>query len=321
MCALVVVLAPGCERDKPEGTHAPQTAEPAPEPKPESESEPKPKPKPQPTPEPEPEPQALFAAVDLSQAPEVVAAALAEDWCRHGGESFRPPPAPGAAPDDDYPPQVECCEDFEIEIRDRQQAGGLNATLFNIDAAYYEARDLLLLQTESDAALVQLHHEVEDESGEGAVWRQRFADIELRDVTGTSTPEWIATSSYTGGDNFEADRCYRTNDDALYLIVCSAGEQGFACFETRVRSMQVVEPRSKDQLYDCTDNPGDLDPRSVSGYDQRFELRRDTLVLRRNKNTKVDEPDEPPHTGSVPLTSLFEDEALAVGVFEYDDDE
>jgi hypothetical protein len=269
----------------------------------------------EPVAEPPAEPPPSFAGIDLTRAPELVGADLAAHWCERGGASFRPPAKSDAEKDDEYPWRLEDCAEIEVELREAKQAEGVRATILSIDAGGLELRELLLLQTKDHSAWVSLRHVLHDESGEGGTHVTTYADVELRDVTGTPTPEWIGAIQSQGGDSFEADRCYSHDDDTRDLIICSERTEGFACASVRVRALSVIAPRSKDMLDDC-DTPGsELDPAQTEGYALEATLRRDELVLTPSKQ-KIHEPSEPPYAGKVPLATLFDEDPLAVGVFE-----
>ncbi len=264
-------------------------------------------------PEPSVEP-TLFAGIDLTRDPTRVGEDLAKHWCERGGEAFRPPAKPGEAADEDYPFRLANCGEVTVKRQHHHQDSGLTATLFTLDAVY-ESRELVLLQTETHAALVELDHDLDDTSGmAGTVWRELLS-VELRDLTGSSTPEWIAEVRESGGDNYEADRCYATEADARDLIVCSETTEGFACFDTVYHSTRESEPRPASELGECDMARKDLEPRSMSGYAMTVALRRDTVVFSRSK-TKIHEPGDPPYVGEVAMPTLFAEAELAVGVFE-----
>jgi hypothetical protein len=260
----------------------------------------------------------LFAGVSLLGDPALVAAALAKRWCEHGDDSFRPPASGPVAPGDDYPARLGSCADVKITQHRRHESEGLTATLFSLSAVL-ENRELLLLQTAKNAALFELDRRREDESGEaGAVWREHLS-IELRDVTGTATPEWIATTRERGGDSYEADHCYANTYEFRTLIVCSESEPGFRCFLAPYRKTYESAPRPEPGE-DCGP-AAKLEPPSTTGWALTVEVRRELAVFEVDGSVKLKgkglEANNPfARTGEIPLASLFADAALPVGVLE-----
>jgi hypothetical protein len=243
-----------------------------------------------------------FVAAD----PQRVAAELAQQWCRRGGEAFRPPAGAGQATDDDYPPRLSACTDVAVRERRRDGAGDLSATSFVLEAGG-ETRELLLLQTRKGAAVFELDHQLPDTSGDGATWYWEYLDVELRDVTGTSTPEWIARIGVTGGDSYEADRCFATADDQRRLVLCGETATGIACFDAPYHATTQLQPR--ENLSEC-ELPRDELQTTTSGYETTVEIRRDAIVFTPTP-AQPDEPTPPPHVAEVPIATLFETASLA----------
>jgi hypothetical protein len=233
--------------------------------------------------------------------PQRLAAELAQQWCRRGGEAFRPPARAGQSADDDYPPRLSSCTDIVARERRRDGAGDLMATAFVLDAAG-ETRELLLLQTKKGAAVFELDHQLPDTSGDGATWHWEYLEVEVRDVTGTSTPEWIARIGVTGGDSYEADRCIATEDDQRSLVLCSETATGIACFDASYHATKQLQPR--EDLTECDVPRAELQA-TTSGYETTVEIRRDTIVFTPTP-AQPDEPTPPPYAAEVPIQTLFQ---------------
>ena len=253
----------------------------------------------------------LFSQIDLTRDAKLVAADLAAQWCEYGGMSFASPSSTK-----DYPPPLDSCAEIETQQLHRHERAGLTATLIDINAGSWESRDLLLLQTERVAALVELRHETADESGEAGTYTWEVVGVELRDVVGSPAPEWIAMVHEYEGDNFEADRCYANTHETRTLIVCSERDQGFACFTVPYFSRDRSTPRPKRELHDCDTPRRELQPEHRTGYHLNVDVRRDEVELDRREDRSFHESADPPHEGIVPLKTLFEGEPIPVGVFE-----
>lgn len=262
----------------------------------------------------------LFAGITLTGDPALVAAALAQRWCERGGDSFRAPAQGPVADDEAYPPRLDSCADVKVKQHRRDEAEGLRATLFSLDASW-EARELLLLQTAEHASLVELERRREDESGEaGTVWREHV-DIELRDVTGTPRPEWIAKIRVWGGDSYEADHCHAHTYESRALVVCSENEAGFSCLREPYLSLHLSEPRPEAQREDHCGPAAEHEPPSTTGWAMTATVRREVVVFAIDTSVKLDgaEPGDADRTvrlGEVPLARLFTDAVLPVDVFE-----
>lgn len=271
---------------------------------------PKPKPEPEPAPPLDTEARLKLLArdVDLARDPTEVGADLAAHWCELGGDAFRPPGQPSEPPDDDYPPRLASCNEVRFDQHARTERDGIRATHFTIDASSYEQHEFVLLQSAKHAALLELYHTTHDSSGEeGTVWRDHIG-VELRDVTGSSAPEWIAKLGEHGGDSYEADRCYSNVDDSRELVLCSETATGFVCARDSYHATSTTAPRAKDQLDECDALAHELDPRRVAGYAMNVEVGRDRVLFTPSK-TKIHEPEDPPRTGEVAIAVLLEQPA------------
>lgn len=244
-------------------------------------------------------------ALDVFAAPSEVFEQVSRRWCESGSESFRPP----GPPDEEWPPRLEGCADIEVEIHSQLDEKGLRAWFVTLSAPL-ESRELVLLQSADHALLLETYQAFEDTSGEAGTVLRKRESIELRDLTGTPTPEWIAKVGVHGGDSFEADRCYSNVEEHRSLIVCSEAAGGFACAELSYWEIHTRTPRPED-LDECGIAAADLDEKSVSGFAQDVELARDRIVLKRGK-LRIDEPGEPSYEGEVSLASLLADPLPAI---------
>lgn len=255
----------------------------------------------------EPQPDAKPSdAIDLFAASSEVLEQVRNHWCASGGETFRPP----GSPDEEWPPRLAACTDIDIKVHSQLERDGLRAELVTLSASF-DSRELLLLQSAEHAALLELYQDVEDTSGEGGTYLRKRERIELRDLTGTPTPEWIAEFTVSGGDSFEADRCFANHEDHRSLIVCSESASGLACSELEYWATRTSTPRPED-LDECGTPVKELGPATISGFAQKLELARDRIVLAPAK-LAIDEPEEPPYAGEVSLATFLAEplEALA----------
>lgn len=278
--------------------------EPSTEPSPTEPAEPEPA-EPAPSEPAEPEPVDVIAVLvrdlDLHAEPSSITATLAQRWCELGDEHFRPP----GPPDEEFPPRLEGCTSIAVEVHDQREREGVRATLFTLDAPL-ESREFVLLQAAEHAGLLALHHQLDDTTGEGSELRRSHHEFELRDLTGSPVPEWIVQIHSSGGDSYEADRCYAHDEDVRELFVCSEAATGFVCGSLLIRQTLTLTPRPED-LDECGVPAKELDKRSVEGFAQEFELGRDKLVLRTAK-AKIHEPEDPSlAAGEHPLAVLFEE--------------
>jgi hypothetical protein len=239
------------------------------------------------------------------KAPIEVALELARSWCEAGGEQFA---APGNDPDD-YPPPLASCDDVESSITNQDTAGSVSTSILVIDAFGYETREVLLYQTDSGDHRVELNHDYEDESGEGGVYYRSYQTIELRDVYGDPTPEWIATVTITGGDSFEADRCYSHHVTDTALILCTVAASRLRCLAVGVENYEQIAPRDADELYDCED-PVTGEPTTLSGYVTEARVERGAVVFTRQSDPTMDDPEDPPYEGRVSLDTLLDEHEI-----------
>lgn len=252
-----------------------------------------------------------LGSADLAGDAAEVGATLAAQWCERGSETFRPPPKEPALRDDEWPIQLESCDDVEVDVLHRHQHGDVVASVLAIDAGAWDRHELLLLQSPRHVAVFGLRQEADHGFDEGPVYVHEYTEVGLHGLEGGRGPVWIARTQTTGGDNFEADRCYSFDEDVRELTACTERDDGFACGSTVFHRVGVSAPRPEEELYDCGDSPEDLDPASVSGFELEVELDPAAGALRfAAAPAAIDEPEAPPHLGVVPLSTLLEDDAL-----------
>ncbi len=249
--------------------------------------------------------------VDAVEDPSSIARTMADRWCEAGGRQFAPP---GPGSEDDYPPRLESCADIEVEVADTATLGDTVTSVLVLDA-FFETRELLLYQSGGVDLLASLSHEYEDESGEAGVYYRSYESIELRDVYGDEAPEWIATVVTTGGDSFEADRCYAHDERIETLILCTPAQSKLRCFAYDVVSVDTASPRTPDELYDCEEPPSQDEPPTQFGHASTVTIERDVLILAPAGGEGAVGPIDPPRTGRVELSEMFSAFAL-----EFDDE-
>lgn len=244
--------------------------------------------------------------IDLFAPASEVFAEVGRRWCESGGENFRPP----GTPDEEFPPRLESCDVVEITLHSRLEAEGLHVEFVTIDFPM-ESRELLLLQSATHAALLETDHEVGDTSGEAGTYYRTRESIELRDLTGTPLPEWTVRLAVSGGDSYEADRCYATDEERRSILVCSELASGFACGELEYWNTHTLTRR--DNLDECSIPRKELEQKLVTGFARELEIARDRIVLTPAKlkidepeDTDLDEEPEEPHlVGEVSLAELL----------------
>ncbi len=277
----------GCTRTPPpvadvperaiKGSHAPESPQPKPDPKP---------------------------APHVRRDPKAVADSIGRRWCEKGGEQFAPP---GGDPDD-YPPPLSSCADVTTDVSEIRQLGETAAAILEVDAIF-ESRELLLVQDGGGEHTIELAHDFEDESGEAGEYTRTYDTVELRDVYGDASPEWIATTTTTGGDSFEADRCYAHDSTVTTLIVCSVDGGALKCMAVNTVSHDFSRPRAADQLYDCEDRPP-KDDTTRSGYALQARVEPGAVVFSPLSKPAMTEPEAPPYNGRVSLDTLFDEQPL-----------
>lgn len=258
-----------------------------------------------PGPAPEPAP----AAVGLSAAPEQVAADLAAAWCESGGEAFR---GPIPAPDEEYPPALESCDEIEASVIAKDERDGTRVSVIRLEASVFEAREAILYQRGDEAHVGWISHTLEDESGEAGSYAQEYTSTQLRDVGGGPELEWVAVSHVEEGDSFEADRCYAQTVESEYLLVCGPTATRFACAEVAFARLRDSRPRPEEDLHDCDEDPEDLDDPSVSGFVAAYAFENGGVTFTPTENPRIDDVEEPDYVGPVPLEQLFEEAAIDV---------
>lgn len=234
---------------------------------------------------------------------------LAEEWCKAGGEAFRPPQP---NPDEDWPPVLESCDEVEGHVVRQDEQDGVTASVLLLEAIALEERESLLIQGPGGSHRLELLHVLEDQSGEAGSYDRDWVLVELRDVIGDEGLEWIAILREEIGDNFEADRCYENGTVTSSLVVCRTQLGAEGCLFVPFSSLMHTRPRAADQLYDCTESADELEGPSVYGYVNTFVVEKDAVVFTPDPKAKIKEPEEPPYTGRVSLAELFADEPLEV---------
>lgn len=250
----------------------------------------------------EPEPAVPSAAEDAPESPERVAHRLADQWCARGGTQFA---SPGGDPDA-HPPSLESCADIATEVVHRRAEGSVSTAILELDAIY-EEQEFLLYQTGATSHLMQLGHDYEDMSGEAGIFREDYASVRLLDVYGDAAPEWIAVITRSGGDSFEADRCYSHDEEQTTLMICTNTSDRLRCLSVDTILYSVTAPRPEDDLYDCEDAPAPTEEAHRSGYVSDAVVERGAVVFTRLHEPTMDEPEPPPYEGRVALDTLFDE--------------
>lgn len=240
--------------------------------------------------------------------PGAIGRSIAKRWCLAGGEQFGPP---GGDPDV-YPPPLESCKEISVDLWEPRVLGVVSATILEVDA-YYETREVLLVQDDAGDHTHELAHHYADESGEAGVYTRIYESVELRDVYGGPSPEWIATTLTTGGDSFEADRCYAHESTSRELVICTVASSELRCAQVTISAHERIEPRAPDQLYDCEDHPP-ADDASHRGYALNARVERGAVVFSPADTPVLDGlregpfRQEPPYEGRVSMDTLFEEQ-------------
>lgn len=256
-------------------------------------------------PEPSASDQEPPAAPELGASPADAARALADRWCEHGGEQFAPP---GSDPDG-YPYPLPSCDQITTRVEHRRRVDQTDAALLSIDADGHERRELLYYRGAHGPRVFALHHELEDESGEGGSRTRTVAGVDLRDVMGDGAPEWLGTFTTVAGDSFEADRCFSHTTTQTELVICEDRPDGLRCLAVTTVLLARTEPRAAEELYDCDALPKTA-AAHLTGYRTVGKVEHGAVVFSRSRGPTVDEPEPAPVEGRIALDDLFEAHAL-----------